>query len=314
LVKFAKKTVLFPPRLSKHAEIAVVAPSGHVNRHALQRGVKILRLCHYKIELLPHVFEKEGIFAGSDEQRLSDLQTALNSPKYQAIVCARGGYGLTRILDKLSFEGFLKHPKWVAGFSDITPLLLAINKLGCASIHSQMLSMPEGNDGFGIQQLHLSLKNAAFDKLIAPFLPQNILGKAEGELIGGNLSLICNSLGTQYEPDTKGKILFFEDLGEHHYHIDRMMVQLDRAGKFKDLAAAVVGKFGKMKDKPEDFGKQTLEEIVLPTLSKYGYPVAFGMPFGHIPENRPLILGATAQLLVNEKQSVLKLLDKNIAL
>ncbi len=298
--------MLFPPRLSDRAEVAVVAPSGYVNRQALQRGVKILRLCRYRIELMPNVFKKEGVFSGSDAERLSDLQSALDSPKYKAIVCARGGYGITRILDSLNFEGFLKHPKWIAGYSDITPLLLAINKLGYASLHSQMLSIPEGNDGFGIQQLHLVLKTGTFEAHKAKFSPFNILGQAEAELIGGNLSLLVNVIGTKYEPDYSGKILFFEDLGEHHYHLDRMMVQLDRAGRLANLAGVAVGQFGKMKDKPEDFGKKSSEEVVLDTLKKYNYPVAFGMPFGHIAENRPLVLGARAKLTVSEQESTLE--------
>ncbi len=295
--------VLFPPKLADRAEVAVVAPSGFVNRMALQRGVKILRLCGYRIELLPHVFDKMGMFSGSDQARLEDLQSALDSTRFKAIVCARGGYGLTRILDKLDFTAFLKNPKWIAGYSDITPLLMATQQMGIASIHAQMLSLPEGNDGFDIQQLHRLMKTGEFDGMSAPAHPANIAGEAIGELTGGNLSLIINTIGTKYDMSFDGKILFIEEVNEYHYHIDRMMVHLNRVGKLRNLAGLVVGQFTKLKDKPSDFGVKTTEELILSHVAGYDYPVAFGMPFGHVQNNRPLVLGATVRLTVNAKES-----------
>jgi muramoyltetrapeptide carboxypeptidase len=247
-----------------------------------------------------HVFDKHFQYAGTDQQRAHDFQEAIDDLEAKAIICARGGYGTVRIIEKLDFSPLLKNPKWMVGFSDVTVIHSVLNHLRIASIHGAM-------PGFFVEN---KKPTRSFFSLLETITTGkshietgthelNRKGICSGELVGGNLSLIYSLQGTPYQLETSGKILLIEDLSEFLYHLDRMMQNLRLAGQLKNLAGLVVGGFTEMKDNENPFGK-TASEIILEAVRDYSFPVCFDFPIGHIPKNLPVILGADYQLEVNE--------------
>ena len=239
------------------------------------------------------------------QQIISDLQNAFDNPDIRAILCSRGGYGLAQIIDKLDFTSFLKSPKWLIGFSDITILHNALNKLGVASIHAimakQLTELPENSAQIQI------LKDLLFGKL--PFYsisshPNNRKGEAQGQLIGGNLSVLMGMRATKFDLEFKHKILFIEDVDEKPYHIDRMIQNLRLSGALANLSGLIVGQFS---DCEEDISmKQTISDIILESVKDYNFPVCFNFPAGHVDYNLPLIMGKKLVLNVKEDTVVLK--------
>jgi len=290
--------MIIPPFLKSGDRVRIVSPAGKVPAEKIIPGIELLRNQGFDVLTGKNVFGQHFQYSGTDEQRTADLQEAINDPLTKAIVCSRGGYGTARLLGLLDFSALKNNPKWLVGFSDITALHSAFNKLGIASIHGPM-------PGFFIQN---EKPSESFLKLLS-FLtgqipdynfaahPQNRNGQAQGELVGGNLSLLYSLSGTLYDLDTDGKILFLEDLSEYLYHLDRMMVNLRLSGKLEKLAGLVVGKFTDMKDNENPFGKSA-DEIIFDAVKDYDFPVCFGFPSGHIDENMPLILGTEYQLSV----------------
>jgi muramoyltetrapeptide carboxypeptidase len=236
-------------------------------------------------------------YGGNDTERRADLQRMLNNPEVKAVVSARGGYGTVRIMDDLDFSSFMNHPKWIVGFSDLTFLHAQLNcNIGVESLHATMpLTMPANSpESIG------SLRQALFGEKLEyefPAHPLNRSGDMQGEIIGGNLSILYSILGTRTILQTSNSILFIEDLDEYLYHIDRMMMALKRAGKFNHLKGLVVGGLTEMKDNAVPFGK-TAEEIVSEHVQEYDFPVCFGYPAGHIADNRALFLGRDAKIKV----------------
>jgi muramoyltetrapeptide carboxypeptidase len=225
------------------------------------------------------------------------LQQQLDNPAIRAILSARGGYGTTRIIDQLDFSRFAENPKWVAGFSDITALNCHLLRRGYQSIHGVMPLLFHQNGG---EESLESLRRALFGEAVryeVPPHPLNRPGAADGELVGGNLSLLQTLTGTQSDVSTAGRILFIEDIDEYLYSIDRMMVHLDRTDKLRDLAGLLVGHFTNPQDNTIPYG-QTPNEIIQHYASKYDFPVAHGFPVGHEPQNVALICGRAAHLTV----------------
>ena len=254
-----------------------------------------------------NLFAEECQFAGSDAQRLEDLQQALDNEKYKAIFCARGGYGTPRIIDDVQWDKFLQHPKWVVGFSDVTVLLNQIHHLGIKSLHAPM-TMFFGREEYATSIA--SLQEFLFGRLAGHKTEPCNLNKngiADGILTGGNLSVIVNSIGTKTEIETEGTILFLEDLDEYLYHIDRMMLQLKRAGKLKRLAGLAIGHFSAMRDNQVPFGESAYE-IIARHVQEYNYPVAFGIPAVHESPNLPLPFGQHCQLTVDAQLTCLDFL------
>ena len=263
----------------------------------------------YEVELGKHVFSEHFQYAGEDAERQDDLQEALNDAECHAIICARGGYGTVRIIDRIDFAGFKKYPKWLIGYSDVSVLHLAINKLGFATIHGTMPPFffdKEGNETENVLSLMdlLSGKAMEYDFKV-PGCDRS--GSARGILIGGNLSILTSLIGTKYDFQSKGKILFIEDIDEHLYHIDRMMIQLKLAGKLEGLSGLVVGDFTQVKDNDDPFG-QTVQEIICDAVKEYDFPVCFGLKAGHGHLNLALSLGQEYELIVSENANSLKLL------
>ena len=294
-----------PPFLKSGDTVAVVSTARKVNKAELKPCIDILKSWGLDVQFGKNLFKSQNQFSGSDEERAADFQRVLNSKTCQAILFARGGYGTVRIIDQVDFKRFIKNPKWIIGFSDATVIHSHVHKqCGIETIHAPMcLNIPKLNASsrdvlkatlFGERLSYSSSKQqAALEKL-------NRKGKACGILVGGNLSLIYSLTGSVSDLDTTGKILFLEDLDEYLYHIDRMMMNLKRSGKLQNLAGLVVGGMTEMKDNEIPFGK-TAEEIIADAVAEYSYPVFFGFPAGHVPNNYPLIFGREATLTVTEK-------------
>lgn len=239
-------------------------------------------------------------FSGTDEERLTDLQQMMDDDNIKAIFCARGGYGMGRIIDRINFKKFKKNPKWIIGFSDITVLqshLFSVYKI--ASLHAPMAAAfndGECNNQY-IQSLHDALTGQKA-KYITTGNEFNKKGKTSGILVGGNLSLLAHLVGTPSDIKTKDKILFIEDVGEYIYNVDRMMYQLKRSGKLDELSGLIVGKFTEVKDTTTPFG-QTTEEVIRSVVKEYDYPVCFDFPVSHTKENYALKIGADYKLSVS---------------
>jgi muramoyltetrapeptide carboxypeptidase len=293
-----------PPSLRKGDRVGIVAPGRKVKPSDIENAVMILSAWGLEVKLATHLFSgMHSYLAGTDEQRLADLQGMLDDPSIKAIICARGGYGTTRILDRLDFQSFEKSPKWIAGFSDITALHLKLAVLGYESIHSTMpILFPKPDSRESVESLNRALFGTPGTLIASPGI--NRPGKATALVVGGNLSLIADALGTASEPDTDGKILIIEEIDEYRYRIDRMFTQLKRAGKLENLAGLVVGHFTDIKDTEVSFG-ETVEEIILHQVRDYSFPVGFGFPLGHENPNLAWIHGSTMQLSVSPEGAML---------
>src|SRR4030095_12788411 len=250
-------------------------------------------------------------FSAPDEERLEDLQTMLDDHSIRAILFCRGGYGVGRIIEQLNFKKFRRKPKWLIGFSDITILHAHIHtKYKIATLHGPMANAfnnGEFNNEF-VQSLHQALigKKAKYSSSDHPF---NHPGEASGIIVGGNLSLITHIIGTSSDLNTKGKILFLEDIGEYLYHVDRMFYQLKRSGKLNELSGLIIGGFTDMKDTETPFGK-TVDEIIHDVVKEYKFPVCFGFPVSHSKENYALKIGVTYKFTVSREQVSLEELHK----
>ncbi len=297
--------MIIPPSLKANDRIRIVSPAGKINKQTVFPGIELLKEEGYEVILGKHVSGENFQFAGTDEQRLADLQEAFDDKGCKAIVCARGGYGAVRLLEKLDLTTFKKHPKWLVGFSDITVLHCLVQKVGVASIHGAMpgFYLKDGETTESFRRLLEVLKGEKHTVEIEPNqFSRN--GNSTAQLVGGNLSIIYSLLGTPYEIDTDGKILFIEDLSEYLYHLDRIMHSLRLAGKLKNLAGLLVGSFSDMKDNDSPFG-QSVEEIIFNAVNDYNFPACFGFPAGHTERNLPLVLGGIYDLNVAEKTSLI---------
>ncbi len=301
------KNSIQPPHLKKGDTILILAPAGKIKDYdAIKAGVELANKWGLVVTYGNHLYSKHNTFAGTDAQRLEDLQKGLDNPNIKMIWSARGGYGLVRIVDELDFTKFKQYPKWVVGYSDVTVLHNKIHNLGYQTIHGQMpitLDLENPVQSESIKTLHQVLFGKKLKyKLVAS--ENNRIGNSEGQLVGGNLSILYSMLGSDASLSTDGKILFIEDVGEALYHIDRMMISLKRAGYFKNCEGLIVGDFRLKKNEGNTFGL-TLEEIVLEAVEGTDFPVVFNFPAGHVDDNRALIIGATIKLKVKDKKAKL---------
>lgn len=299
--------MIIPAFLKKGDKVGVVATAKVVNSENTRRGIQVLE--SWGLEVVPgnHLFDKYGQFAGTDTDRALDLQNVLNDQDIRAIFMVRGGYGTTRIIDKIDMQEFMKHPKWICGFSDITALHTHLFNHDVASIHGPMPSFFYSLDPAALKRLR-KLVFGEFLPLTAMSGEINRPGIASGRIIGGNLSIICHTIGTSSEIRTKGNILFIEDVGEQLYHLDRMMVQLKRCGKLDEIAGLVVGQFTDMKD-DDPFG-MTANEIILHHVQEFNYPVAFNFQIGHVNTNQALPVGVLSELSVKPGKAELRFMLK----
>ena len=301
-----RNQMIIPPFLQPGNRIRIVAPAGKVRKDKVLPGIKLLQDEGFEVIVGKYVFGKNFQYSGTDRQRSSDLQEAINDPETKAIICARGGYGTVRIIEKIDFSPLLKNPKWLVGFSDVTVLHAVLNKLGLASVHGAMPAFfLENNKPTKSFFSLMELLSTGRSKNEIQANPLNRKGTCSGELVGGNLSLIYSLQGTPWQLETKGKILLIEDLSEYLYHLDRMMQNLRLSGQLKDLAGLVVGSFTDMKDNDSPFGK-SVSEIILDAVQDYDFPVCFDFPVGHIPKNLAVTLGSTYRLELAENCQLIR--------
>lgn len=285
----------------------MLCPSGYMPYENAETAIETFTEWGFRIlpgKTLGHQF---NYFSGTDEERLTDLQQMMDDENIKAIFCARGGYGLGRIINKLSFKKFKEHPKWIIGYSDITVIQTHLfSKYKIASLHAPMAAA--FNDGGSKNQYIQSLHDALIGRkasYVGPGNDFNKKGKVSGILVGGNLSLLAHLIGTSSEIKSKNKILFIEDVGEYIYNADRMMFQLKRSGKLDNLTALIVGKFTDNKDTSIPFG-QTVNEVIRDVVKEFDYPVCFNFPVSHDKENYALKIGGEYKLSVSSTMTVLK--------
>lgn len=300
--------VQIPPFLKPGDTIGITCPAGYMSYEKAATCIATLQHWGYKVKVGKTLgSESANYFSGSDEERLAEFQRFLYDDDVKAILCARGGYGCSRIIDKLNFKKFRKRPKWIIGFSDVTVFHAHIySNYKTASLHAPMAAA-FNEEGFNNEYVK-SLKNALEGKKTKYTVPVhefNRKGEAVGELVGGNLSLLVHVNGTISDIKTKGRILFLEDIGEQLYSIDRMLLGLKRAGKLEKLAGLIVGGFTDTKDTDRPFGK-TVYELINELVKDYDYPVCFGFPVSHSKENYALKVGVGHKLKIAAKKVVLE--------
>ena len=297
-----------PPYLKPGDTIGIVCPAGFMALEKAQTCIDTLQEWGYKTKIGRTLGSSSvNYFSGSDDERLLDLQEMMDDDNVQAILCGRGGYGIGRIIDQINFKKFIRHPKWLIGYSDITVLHAHIySNFKIATLHSPMAAA--FNDGGSGNEYVRSLKDALVGKKMRYQCGPhdfNQRGEAVGELVGGNLALIAHVVGTSSDLKTRGRILFLEDLGEYLYNVDRMLYQLKRNGKFKKLAGLIVGGFTDMKDTERPFGKNVYE-IIHDIVKEADYPVCFNFPVSHEKENYALKVGVGFKFKVSKSRVTLE--------
>lgn len=295
-----------PPFLRPGDRVGVLAPASRVDVTLLGPAFATLQSWGLTLEQGPTLTRQFHQFAGTDAERAADLQCLLDDDGIRAVFPARGGYGVSRLLDGLDFSRFLRNPKWLVGFSDLTALHAHANRLGVETVHGPMpKNFGFDPTGFSVETLRRALFGEPLRYNLPPN-PHNRPGKGTGALTGGNLCLVCHLIGSPSEVDTAGKILFLEDVGEYHHAIDRFLVQLKRSGKLARLAGLLVGQFSDLKDNagvPYGF---TPDEMVAEHVAGYDFPVAYKFPVSHEADNWALVCGREARLEVTAGGTVLE--------
>lgn len=300
--------IKIPPYLQKGDTIGLVCPAGYMPVEKVSECIRVLNEnWGFTTKVGNSIGRQYHYFSGTDEERLEDLQQMLDDDSVKAILCARGGYGLSRIIDAIDFKRFKQNPKWIIGFSDITILHSHIYRnYYISTIHAPMANAfnENGYQNEFVRSLRSVLEGKKIKYQVQPHA-FNRKGEAVGELVGGNLALLAHLLGTDSDLKTRGRILFIEDVGEYLYNIDRMMYQLKRSGKLDKLAGLIVGGFTDMKDTERPFG-QTVHEIIRDAVAEYDYPVCFDFPVSHDEKNYALKIGVGYKLIVGKNKVVLE--------
>lgn len=282
-------------------KIALAAPARWITPLQMEYAINWLKSNGFEPIYDDRLFAQDYIFAGTDDFRAEVIQEYLDRPDIDVIWMARGGYSSIRIIDKLDFSSLQKHPKLIVGFSDVTVFHGKLSRLGIPSIHASMPYFLANKTSEALQSLAdvLTGKPLHYEWAVHPL---NRLGQVKGEIVGGNLSVLYGMMGSNSFPETDGKILFIEEVDEYIYHVERMMYGLKRAGKLDHLKALVVGGLTEIHDNPEPFGK-TVEQAIFDVVKEYDFPVCFGFPAGHQPDNRAIVFGKEANLKINDQSS-----------
>ena len=306
------KKIIFPKALKKGAKIAVISPAGAVDATQLEKGIEMIKSKGFEPVLGEHLYTKfsNGYnYAGTEKERIKDINWALNDKEVGAIWASRGGYGCQHLIQHLKLKGFTENPKWYIGYSDNTVIQSYLLKKGFVSIHGQTIKI----SSFGVTEESYDMIVDVLKGKVPEYSLQshqfNKAGNIEGELVGGNLALIYALLGTQYSFDFKDKILFIEDIGENFYALDRMIMSLELAGVFKKIKGLIVGGMTNMGDEKDnkDYEASFDEfayKLISERISKYKFPVVFGFPNGHIKDNRPLIIGGKVKVKSGSKVKI----------
>lgn len=290
--------MIIPEKLKIGDKIGIVSTARKITLEELSPAIKLLENWGFEVVFGANLFEENNQFSGTIEQRTADLQSMIDNDAIKAILCARGGYGTVQIIDNINFSSLKKNMKWIIGYSDVTVLHSHLNNLGIASLHATMPINFANNSNESLQSLKNSLLGKS-NRIECTGHALNLLGEADAEIVGGNLSILYSLSGSISDIDTEGKILFIEDLDEYLYHIDRMMMNLKRNGKLAKLKGLIVGGMNDINDNEIPFGK-SVEEIILEHTKEYDYPICFGFPAGHINDNRCIKLGVKSVLKITE--------------
>jgi muramoyltetrapeptide carboxypeptidase len=306
------KKIIFPKALKKGSKIAVISPAGAVDVSQLEKGIEMIKNKGFEPVLGEHLYTKYSngySYAGTEQERIKDINWALNDQDISAIWASRGGYGCQHLVQHLKLKNFTNNPKWYIGYSDNTVIQSYLLKKGFASIHGQTIK----TSSFGVTDESYDL---VFD-ILKGKRPEyalkshkfNKAGNIEGELVGGNLALIYALLGTKYSFNFRDKILFIEDIGENFYALDRMIMTLELAGVFNKIKGLIVGGMTNMGDEKENKSyEESFDEfaykLISDRISKYKFPTVFGFPNGHIKDNRPLIIGGKVNMKVGDKVKI----------
>lgn len=289
--------------LKKGDLIAIVAPAKAIEKEHVDFAVDFFQANGFQVVLGKHVLGRNNYFSGTDLERLSDFQEALDNPYVKAIVCARGGYGAVRIVDNINWAGQLRDPKWIVGFSDITVFHQRMFRFGIESIHATMPLNFATNTSESLETLLLAMASQDY-KIESTPSEFDKQGSATGKLVGGNLSILYSLLGTDDQIDYTGCILFIEDVGEQLYAIDRMLFAFKKAGIFNRISGLIVGGMTNLSDTNPPSGLQ-LEQLILDQFEYSKIPICFGFPAGHVDDNRALVLGKEVELKVDNESSTL---------
>ncbi len=289
-----------PPYLKKGDTVAIVCTARKFFPEDAKPAIDLLESWGLKVKLGKTIGLDSCQLGGTDTERAADFQEQLDNDNIKAIWCARGGYGTVRIIDLIDFTKFKKHPKWVMGFSDVTVLHSHINTFDVATLHSIMpFTVPKAPE-----EVKQTFKNALFgikNSYVIPSKSYDKKGKAKGELVGGNLSIIYSLLGSKSSIDTKDKILFIEDLDEYLYHVDRMLYNMKRNDYFKNVKGIIVGSMRDMHDNEIPFGQNEVQ-IISEIAKDLDIPIAFEFCAGHQKDNRTLVLGSQVTFEVNDTE------------
>lgn len=290
------------PFLHTGSKVALVAPARKMTREQMLPAIQWLK----SVGLVPvyddRLFAEHYIFAGDDNYRASVCQSYLDDDQIDAIWLSRGGYGSIRIIDKLDFSKFTKHPKWMIGFSDTTVFHGKLSRLECQSIHASMPYFFENKT----TEARQSLLDALMGKPLKYEFSSHMLnrcGQVEAEIIGGNLSVLYGMIGSDTFPETDGKILFLEEVDEYIYHIDRLMHALKRAGKLKNIKGLIIGGLTQIHDNPDPFG-MSAEEVIAEAVADYDYPLCFNFPAGHFSDNRAIVFGQPLHIEIGKEKVI----------
>ena len=284
-------------RLRDGVRIGVCAPAGPVSTETLDAGLRWLDECGVEVRCSDHLRQRSGFLSAEDSQRLADIESLLHDPEVGVILAARGGYGITRILDRIDVPHFIRERKLFIGYSDATALSLRLLAEGLCSIHGPMLEREDASREARERLLALA---RGHDAGLTPIEGKTIVGgRAEGILVGGNLKLLAASLGTGWEIQTDGAVLFFEEVAEQPYAIDRSLQQLREAGKFRGVQGVAVGALVDCESPryPEVSACDVIRDVLV---SEVDGPIVAGLPFGHIADNRALGVGVQAELNGND--------------
>ena len=297
---------LIPSFLKKGDVVEIIASSKFVKKGDIKLGIQSIEEAGFNVKINRSLFNKLDVFSGSSKNRITVLQEALDNTVSKAILFARGGYGFIHLIDYIDFATFIKRPKWIIGFSDMTILLthLQLNHQ-IQSIHGPMVYNFLSTDSQSRKQLFSLLTGNLVDVKFESFA-LNKYGVSEGVIFGGNLSILSSLVGSSSLPSNLEQyILFIEEIDEYLYHIERMVYTLDRAGVLKNLKGLIVGQMTNILDNEIPFGK-TVNELIYDVTKKYNYPICFNFPAGHSSKNTPFIIGAKIQMDVNSSFSRIK--------
>lgn len=297
--------VIYPQPLQKGDSIAILAPSGPVNSQYVEGAARVLRNMGYNPVVYPTSYMRNGHYSGTALQRYNDLKEAFLNPEIKAILCARGGYGMVHNLDSLAALPLTENPKWVIGYSDISALHALLASKGIASIHASMAR----DVAKGIQRSEnrplFEMLSDTFPTYDFPPDRRNHIGKGEGKLLGGNLSVIQALISTPYDIIQPGSILFIEDVAEPIYKVERMMYQMRLSGIFDKINGLILGQFTEY---GKDGNYSSMEQMLSELLKDYPeLPVVFNAPIGHVSYNIPLVVSSNAVLTVAPDSVTLKL-------